>query len=136
MSLPRARQASTMRPLWRRAIPGNLTPSAPSSAFRARPCPGRADAPEQGAPGANGRTFGSTLDLDVPQVNPQDTPAPMSASFLARAIARADTFDLGAARKRRDTRAMDIDIPLDGDGTANTSRCAGKTPARWHRRRR
>ena len=73
--------------------------------------------PEQGAPGANGRTFGSTLDLDVPQVNPQDTPAPMSASFLARAIARADTFDLGAARKRRDTRAMDIDIPLDGDGT-------------------
>lgn len=41
----------------------------------------------------------------------------MSASFLARAIARADTFDLGAARKRRDTRAMDIDIPLDGDGT-------------------
>ena len=26
-------------------------------------------------------------------------------------------FDLGAARKRRDTRAMDIDIPLDGDGT-------------------
>ena len=38
MSLPRARQASTMRPLWRRAIPGNLTPSAPSSAFRARPC--------------------------------------------------------------------------------------------------
>ena len=41
----------------------------------------------------------------------------MSASFLARAIARADTFDLGAARTRRDTRAMDIDIPLDGDGT-------------------
>ena len=96
---------------------GEFDAIRPEQCIPGAPVPGRADAPEQGAPGANGRTFGSTLDLDVPQVNPQDTPAPMSASFLARAIARADTFDLGAARKRRDTRAMDIDIPLDGDGT-------------------
>lgn len=91
------------------------------------PAQDQPDAPEQDV-SRGGRAFGSTLDLDVPQAAPQEKPASMPASFLARAIAKADTFDLGAARKGRDARAMDIDIPLDGDGTGEYEPVRRKGP--------